>query len=84
MNLVLQAINALGSSMFANNALLGGEVRIRVWILLMANLDITLTPMLQKANKTYQKKLTKKDKTLHSTFMCLSRALDWRSINACK
>ena len=60
MNLVLQAINALGSSMFANNALLGGEVRVRVWILLMANLDITLTPMLQKANKTYQKKTNKK------------------------
>ena len=39
------------TSMFANNALLGGEVRVRVWIreqrskedqrLLMANLDIT-------------------------------------------
>ena len=66
MNLVLQAINALGSSMFANNALLGGEVRVRVWILLMANLDITLTPMLQKANKTYQKKTNKK-KTKHCT-----------------
>ena len=72
MNLVLQAINALGSSMFANNALLGGEVRVRVWILLMANLDITLTPMLQKANKTYQKKTNKKKrKKLHSTFVCL-------------
>ena len=47
-NFVLQAINALGLSMFANNALLGCEVRVRVWIPLMANLDITLTLMLQK------------------------------------
>ena len=39
-------------------------VRVRVWIPLMANLDITLTLMLQKKkiNKTYQKKKTNKKK----------------------